>query len=317
VLALYREEYEGFNVRHFWEEIHEEHGIEVSYSWTKSLLHATGYVRRNCQRGKYRRKRDRKPMVGMLVHFDGSKHRWFRLGQEERAMQDLLVLLDDATGQILAARFVPEESTRTTLALLYELVKNRGTFGALYTDRASQFAWTPKAGQEPDRNHKTQVQNVLDDLGIELILAFSPQARGRSERLWRTLQGRLPLELRKGNVCSYEAANAYLRRFLPKFNRRFAVKPTLDGSAFVPVAGVSLERIFTLRFHRTIRGDHTIVFQNHQYQLPKPQGPQTLAGRQVDLRLTLDDALHVYLGQRLLQSFSIPNDLDETALEAA
>ncbi|HEY2734319.1 MAG TPA: ISNCY family transposase [Polyangiales bacterium] len=316
VLELYRGSYAGFNVQHFHEQL-AEHGIVVSYGWTKNLLHEAGLVERGRRRKAYRRRRDRAPMRGMLVHLDGSKHRWFDAG--DGSMQDLLAFVDDATGEILSARFVREEGTRTVLALMRELIEERGTFGRLYTDRASHFVVTPTAGLEPDRTKKSQVERVLDDLGIELVCAFSPQARGRSERLWRTLQGRLPNELARADIHDYDAANGYLRgRFKRGFNQRFAVAPAVeDETGFVPVARADLDRIFTLRFERTVSGDHTLRFHNRVLQLDKPRGASPLQRRVVQLRLTLDGRIDVYLGTRLLQSFEARDlDLDDPALAA-
>jgi len=228
VVELYREQYFDFNVKHFHEQLEPQHGLTVSYTWTKSLLHSTGLVRRGKKRGQYRRRRERKSLPGLLVHLDGSTHRWFESTDDER--QDLLALVDDATGEILAAKFVRQEGTFTCLALIRELVEQRGTFNALYTDRAMHFVYTPKAGEPPDRSHKSQIERILDDLGIELIAAHSPEARGRSERVWGTLQGRLPQELRRANAVTYDAANRYLRKtFVPAFNRQFGVAATAQG----------------------------------------------------------------------------------------
>lgn len=316
VLDLYRKEYAGFNVQHFWEQL-EEHDIHVSYSWTKALLHDAGLCRRGAKRKRYRRRREREAMPGMMLHLDASKHRWFE--SEEGGMQDLIAFVDDATGELLAPLFVPEESTRSVLVVLREIIEEHGTFARLYTDRASHFVHTPKAGEGPDRSKKTQVERVLDDLGIELVCGFSPQARGRSERMWRTLQGRLPQELKRLGITTYDAANAYLRgRFLGRFNRRFAVAPTVEGSAFLPIARADLERIFALRFERTVGNDHTIRFHNRVLQLDKPKGLCPLQKRRVQVRLTLDGHIHVYLGTRLIQSFDAKGiDLDDPALEAA
>jgi hypothetical protein len=316
VLELYRGEYRGFNVKHFHEHLGEK-GIDVSYSWTKTVLQDSGLVKRKGMKKRYRRRREREPMRGMLVHLDGSTHRWFE--SADGGMQDLLAFVDDASGEILGAQFVPQEGTRTVLALLREVVEKCGTFGRLYTDRASHFVWTPKSGQEPDRSKKTQVERVLDDLGIELVCAFSPQARGRSERIWGTLQGRLPLELARAEARTYEAANHYLRgRFTPQFNARFAVKPALDELGFVPIAHADLDRIFTLRFERVVAGDHTLRFFNRLLQLDKPLGVHTLAKRVVQLRVSLDGRIHVYLGSRLVQTFDATEiDLNDPAVAAA
>jgi hypothetical protein len=316
VVQLYKTSYAGFNAAHFHEQL-EEHGLEVSYTWTKRLLLDTGCVARGPKRKVYRRRREREPMRGMLVHLDGSKHRWF--DSHDGAMQDLLAYVDDATGDILAARLVPEESTKTVLALMGEVLEEHGTFARLYTDRASHFVFTPKAGEGPDRSKKTQVERVCDDLGIELVCAYSPQARGRSERLWRTLQGRLPLELKRASARSYDTANAYLHtRFLPAFRRRFVVTPTLQETAFVPVSQKDLERILALRFERVVGLDHTLRLHNHVLQLDKPKGLCPLQRRKVELRVSLQGRVAVYLGTRLLQTFQPPNlDLDDPALEAA
>ena len=314
IVELYQGQYEGFNVKHFHEELVSTYATTVSYSYVKRLLHETGCVRRHPKRGVYRRKRERKPMAGMLVHLDGSKHRWFE--SDDGTMQDLLVYLDDATGEIVAAQFVPEEATATVLSLLKELVRTRGTFGALYTDRASHFVCTPNAQEGPDRSKKTQVEQILDDLGIELICAFSPQARGRSERMWRTLQGRLPQELRRAHVTTYEQANAYLRqKFLKKFNAMFAVAPAVEGTAFLPVQRADLDAIVQLRYTRVVAKDHTVRFANRAFQLPKGSG--FLAGRKVDVRVDLDGIVSIYLAKRLLATFAAKVDPNLSQLEAA
>ena len=303
VLELYRTSYVGFNAKHFWEQLTEEHGIQVSYSWTKRLLFDAGHLQRHPRQRAYRRRRERRPVRGMLVHLDGSKHRWF--DHPDGGMQDLLVMLDDATGEIIDGAFVPEESSKTVLALLRDVVRDHGTFAALYVDRASHFAHTPVAGGEIDRSRKTQVGRVLDELGIELICAYSPQARGRGERLWRTLQGRLPQELKRAGITSYEAATAYLRgRFRGRFNKRFAVAPAEEGTAFMPIVGVDLEALFSLRYERTVGNDYTLRFFGRVLQINKTPALSCLPRRVVQVRVTVDGALPVYLGARRLQTFS-------------
>jgi len=316
VLELYRGQYAGYNVRHFWEQL-PEHSIEVSYSWTKALLQTMGLARRGPKRKVYRRRREREPMVGLLVHLDGSKHHWFGSAPDEQ--QDLLAFVDDATGELICPLLVPEESTGSVLGVLRELVEDRGTFARLYTDRASHFVYTPVAGQAPDRTHKSQVERVLDELGIELVAARTPQARGRSERMWRTLQGRLPKELARLDITTYEAANTYLRgRFLGQFNQLFAVAPTMPGTAFVPAAHADLDRIFSLRFERTVGNDHVVRFHNRLLQLDKPKGMCPLQKRRVEVRVTLDGRIRIYLGTRFIQSFDAANlDINDPALEAA
>ena len=262
---LKREKYEDFSVQHFWEKATEEHGIEISYTWAKLALQAAGLVEKSPGRGKYRRKRERRPLRGMLVHLDGSTHRLIRA----LPMHDLNVVLDDADGRILHARFVPEEGTESTFVALKEVLSRHGRFAELYTDRGSHFCYTAKAGEAPSTEHNGQVSRVLKVLGIKQILARSPEARGRSERAFGTIQGRLPQELRVAGITTYEDANAYLeRRFVPDFNRRFTVEPANPASAFVPLVGVDLELLLSVQHGRTVSNDSTVRFDNLALQLP-------------------------------------------------
>jgi transposase len=200
VFALYREKYFDFSVRHFQEKLSEEHGLQLSYSWVKLALQGAGLVAKARQRGVHRR-RERRPMIGMMLHIDGSAHRW--LGGEE--WHELIVVLDDASSEIYYAQLVEQESTETVLAALREVIEQRGIFCALYSDRASHFWLTPKAGEPVDRQRLTQVGRALRDLGIEMIPAYSPQARGRSERNFGTWQRRLPHErtVNRDDTISY------------------------------------------------------------------------------------------------------------------
>ena len=187
VLHLYREQYFDFNVRHFHEKLSEEHDIQLSYTWVKLALQGAGLVKKRSRRGTHRRRRPRRPLPGMLLHIDASKHAWF--GDER--YYDLITILDDATSEIYDARLVEEEGTRTLLPAIRAVVQQQGVFCALYSDRASHFFVTPKAGGKIDPNRVTQVGRALQELGIKMIPAYSPQARGRMERSYRTWQGRL------------------------------------------------------------------------------------------------------------------------------
>jgi len=302
VLQLYREKYSGFNVLHFHEELKETHKIKISYTGTKNLLQESGLVTKEKKRGKYFRRRERKPLTGMLLHLDGSEHRWFEHNMDQR--QSLIAIIDDADSRCLSAGFYPEEGTREVLEVIHGVVQKHGTFVSLYTDRAGHFVYTPAAGGPPDRNVKTQVEQVLDDLGIELIVARTPQARGRGERAWGTMQGRLPQELKLANITSYEAANRYLNQvFIPKYNRKFSVAPGEEGSAFIRTIGINLKRIFARRYERTVEKDNTIQFQNRRLQLPKITGVSTLAKRKVEIREHLDGILEVLRGTQLIAEF--------------
>jgi len=226
VLALYRDKYPDFNVRHFHEKLKETEGIALSYSWVKQALQGAGLVVRKKKRGPHRRRRPRRPFPGMLLHIDGSKHRWFNTeGFQDDRYYDLIVMLDDATSRIYYAQLVEEESTRTVMAALREVIEREGLFCALYSDRASHFFLTPKAGEPVDKSRLTQVGRALKELGIQMIPAYSPQARGRSERSFGTWQSRLPQELRLAAITTVENANRFLREhYIAEFNRKFAVK---------------------------------------------------------------------------------------------
>src|SRR6266849_701398 len=250
VLGLYRERYHDLNVRHFHEKLVADHEIKLSYSWVKQALQGAGLVARGRKRGVHRQRRPRRPLPGMLLHIDGSRHRWF---QDER-WYDLLVILDDATSEIYYAQLVEEESTVTVMAGLKEVIERQGVFCALYSDRGSHFWLTPKVGGKVDPHRLTQVGRALRELGIQMIPAYSPQARGRSERNFRTWQGRLPQELRLHGVETVEAANQFLREhYVAEFNRRFRVSPQQPGSAFLSRGKRDLDQIFSLQFERTVR----------------------------------------------------------------
>src|SRR3982075_719429 len=219
VLGLYRERYHDLNLRHFHEKLSQEHAIGLSYSWVKQALQGAVLVARGRKRGVHRKRRPRRPLPGMMLHIDGSRHRWF---QDER-WYDLIVILDDATSEIYYAQLVEEESTATVMAGLQEVIERKGVFCALYSDRGSHFWLTPKVGGRVDPHRLTQVGRALRELGVQMIPAYSPQARGRSERNFGTWQGRLPQGLWLRGIRTREAANDFLRtRYVAEFNRRVA-----------------------------------------------------------------------------------------------
>ncbi len=298
VRELFREEYSDFNVTHFYEKLREEHGVLVSYTWVKDLLKEAGLVQRGRKRGRYRRRRQRRPLQGMLLHLDGSSHRW--LGAKG-PVWDLLVVADDATSEVYAAHFVAHEDTRSCLRILREVVLNQGAFTALYTDRASHFVRTQEARKGPDRSHKTQVERALNQLGIELICAHSPQARGRGERLFGTWQGRLVPELRRAGIKSRAQANRFLREvFIDWHNKALTVAPRQSGSAFTPVRRKDLDRVFSIQHSRTVHRDHTIQFQGRAIQIRKLKDLGSLERRHVTLYEHLDGLLTIGWGERSL-----------------
>jgi transposase len=297
VLELYRERYFDLNVRHFHEKLTGEHQIELSYSWVKGVLQGAGLIARGRKRGQHRKRRPRRPLPGMLLHIDGSEHRWF---QDER-WYDLLVILDDASSEIYYAQLVEEESSTTVLAGLQEVIARKGIFCALYSDRGSHFWLTPKAGEAVDHSRLTQVGRALRELGIQMIPAYSPQARGRSERNFSTWQGRLPQELRLAGCTTLEAANRFLREhYVAEFNRRFQVQPEQTGSAFVPCRKAHLDDVFCLQWQRTVNRDNTVSFENLHLQIEPVRWRATLAGCSVTVHQHLDGTLSLHYGPHCL-----------------
>lgn len=263
---LKKEVYPDFSMRHFYEYATEKHKLELSYTWARIVLEEAGIVEKSPGRGKHRRKRERRPMIGMLLHLDGSTHEWI----QGLPYQDLIVMLDDADGKIRYARFFPEEGTFSTLAALGHVLTRYGRFCELYHDCGSHFGRTSQAGQGPDEEQNGQVTKALSTLGIRQIFARSPQARGRSERAFGTIQGRLPQELRLAGIRDYDKANEYLNKtFVPKFNRLFGVSPSQPESAYVPLVGIDLALLLSVQHKRTVRPDNTVTYNKIILQIPK------------------------------------------------
>jgi transposase len=301
VFALYRETYFDLNVQHFHEKLKQYHGIELSYTWVKQALQGAGLVGRGRKRGVHRKRRERRPLPGMLLHIDGSRHQWF---QDER-WYDLIVILDDATSEIYYAQLVEEESTVTVMAGLKEVVERKGIFCALYSDRGSHFWLTPKVGGKVDPHRPTQVGRALRELGIQMIPAYSPQARGRSERNFGTWQGRLPQELRLHEIRSLEAANRFLREsYITEFNRRFQTVAAQRGNAFVFRSSHDLDLIFSLQFERTVNPDNTVSFLTFPLQIEPVRWRGTLAGCNATVHQHLDGTLSLTHGPHRLGRYT-------------
>jgi transposase len=300
VLELYREKYFDFNVRHFHEKLAEEHGIELSYTWVKLALQGAGLVKKQRRRGTHRRRRERRPLPGMLLHIDASKHAW--MGGEH--YYDLITIMDDATSEVYYAQLVEEEGTRTLMPAVREVIEKQGIFCALYSDRASHFFVTPKAGGKVDESQVTQLGRALRELGIKMIPAYSPQARGRMERSYRTWQGRLPEELRTRKIATLEQANRFLReQYLAEFNRRFMVPAKERGSAFVRTRRKDLEWVFSIQHERTVNQDNTIALDNRILQIQKTRWRNTLAGCKVTVYEHLQGVVVVRFGPHEVARF--------------
>jgi len=269
ILRLYREKYFDFNVSHFYDKLKNEHQIELSYNWIRLALQEAGLVKKRARRDKHRRRRPRKPLVGMMLHMDGSPHDWFGNGTE----YTMITLSDDANNELYEIELAPEEDTRTCMSLLKNIVEKHGIFCSLYSDRASHFFLTKKAGDQVSKENLTQIGRALQELSIKHIPSYSPQARGRCERLNETLQGRIPQELRLRGIKTLDEANKYLKTYyLKDHNKRFAVKPEKEGSAFVSLSqGIELDKIFCLKHERTVNNDNTISFNRRLFQIgPSP-----------------------------------------------
>jgi len=301
VLQLYRDQYFDLNVRHFHEKLREDHGVELSYSWVKTALQTAGFVKKRKKPGSHRKRRPRRALAGMMLHIDGSEHRWF----QDNRYYELIVILDDATSQIYYAQLVEAESTQTVMAALREVIETRGLFCSLYSDRAGHFFVTPKRGERVDMSRPTQVGRALQELGVKMIAAYSPQARGRSERSFGTWQGRLPQELRLRGITDLEKANEFLRtRYIAEFNDKFAVTAAQKGSAFVRIRRKDLDWIFSVQHERTVNNDNTVTLANRTFQLDQTRWRNTLAGQTVVVHEHLDGRMSIRYGPHLIAQYA-------------
>lgn len=307
VLGLYRERYFDLNVKHFVEKLREDHQIQLSYTWVKTALQTAGLVARYRKRGTHHKKRERKPLPGMMLHVDGSRHQWIP-GLE--SYQDLIVVFDDATSEMYYARLVDEESTETVMTGLKQVIAERGVFCSLYSDRGSHFFYTRKAGESPDRSVKTQIERALHQMGSEIIAAMSPQARGRCERVFGTWQGRMPQELRLRNITTIEGANAYLPEWIAReHNRKFTVPSRESGTAFVPYFGEDLDKIWSNQHERIVGNDNTVSFQKLRLQIPQQTFRFSLARCRVLVCQHLDTTISLYYGPHRLGNYDAEGNL--------
>jgi len=308
ILTLYSEKYMDFNIAHFCDKL-PAHEIKRSYTFIKTLLQTAGLAKKAPKKGKHRRKRPRKSLADMMLHLDGSPHEWISAlpGQ----FLDLLVLMDDATSEIYNIMLVPEEDTLSCMSLLKSCIEKHGIFCSLYSDRASHFFLTPKAGQPVKENHFTQIGRALNELGVTMIPSYSPQGRGRSERENRTLQGRVPNEFRLHGIKTIEEANRFLKeQYVKEHNNRFAVLPEQSGSAFIPVAKhVNLKLIFSIKEQRVVNPDNTVSFQRHTLQIDASVLRTSFAKCRVNVHLHIDNTISITFGPHIIGRY---NSLGET-----
>ena len=297
MLELYRTVYRGWNVKHFHEHGVRDHNFSWGYTWTKTQLHAARLVERAPRRGAHRRRRERKPCEGMMLHQDGSRHCWL----EGQAPLDLIVTMDDATSTIYSGFLVEEEGTASTFCGLLEVFATHGLACSLYSDRASHYFYTDKAGEAVDKDRLTQVGRALDRLGVEHIPAYSPEARGRSERMFGTLQDRLVKELKHAGICDIETANQWIREtYLPQHNARFAKPAAIADKAFIVVDTDVLRETLCSEDERVVGRDNTVAYAKLKLQLPESRLRAHYVKARVRVREYPDGTLAVFHGPRCL-----------------
>jgi transposase len=301
MLELYRHAYRGWNVKHFHEHLVRDHHFQWGYTWVKTQLHTAGLVERAARRGAHRRKRERKPCAGMMLHQDGSRAAWL----EDQEPLDLIVTMDDATSTIYSAFLIDEEGTTSTFRALLEVFCAHGLPSSLYTDRGSHYFLTPQAGEAVDKERPTQVGRALERLGIEHIPAYSPEARGRSERMFGTLQDRLPKEMKLAGIRDVESANRFIHEvYLPAHNTRFARPPAIAESAFVTVRDqAGLADILCVEEERVVARDNTVAYEGLRLQLPESRTRPHYVKARVKVRRYPDGTLAVFHGPRLLARY--------------
>jgi transposase len=301
VLTLYRERYGGFSAQHFHDKLCQHHGFRLGYTWTKLRLQAAGLIAKAPRRGAHRKKRPRRPLRGLLLHQDGSPHRWL---PALNAALDLIVTLDDATSEIYSAFLVEEEGTMSAFRALAEVIATHGLPCALYTDRASHYFHTPKAGAKVAKDQPTQVGRALAQLGIEHIPAYSPEARGRSERAFGTLQDRLPKELALAGITTIEAANRFLAEvYLPEHNARFGVAPEQPETAFVADQAGAHRDVLCVQEERVVGNDNCVRYRGLCLQIPPSPVRPHFVRTKVRVHDYPDDTLAVFHGPRRLARY--------------
>jgi transposase len=312
MLGLYRERYRGFTVQHFHEQMAQRHNYTLGYTVTKLHLHRAGLVQPATQRSAHRKKRPRRPLVGMMLHQDASTHAWL---PGSAARHDLIVTMDDATSAIYSMFLVDEEGTASSLRGVREVVAQHGLFCALYTDRGSHYFHTPEAGGKVSKTVLTQFGRALKQLGVEHIAAYSPQARGRSERAFGTLQDRLPKELALAGIDTVEAANRWFSEsYVVAHNKRFAIAAEQVGSAFVAVSADKWREILCIQEDRTVGNDNTVKWARRSLQLPPSRLRPHFVKATVRVHEYPDGRLAVYWGPHRLADYDADGRITAAAV---
>ncbi len=307
MLDEYRSHHMGWTAKHFHDYLVKHHNYNWGYTWTKTQLQHSHLILKAPRRGAHRRKRPRKPCIGMMLHQDGSTHEWL----EGQPKLDLIVTLDDATSKVYSAFLVDEEGTQSTFCGFLDVFCSHGLPSSIYTDRGSHYFHTAKAGEKVDKSSLTQVGRALHQLGIEHIAAYSPEARGRSERAFATFQDRLVKELKLHGITTMDAANAYIRDvYVQDHNARFAVKPEDDASGFVSVANpAQLADTLCIQKARIVNKDNTVRYKGLSLQLP----PSPVRHHYVKVKVRVheypDSTMAVFHGPRMLARFDAGGEM--------
>jgi len=299
---LYKQLYQGFSVKHFYSFMRKKHDLQRGYVWTKNTLIASGLIQKSTQGGKHRLRRERRPMAGMMLHQDGSTHRWIPALDYNL---DLIVTMDDATSTITSIFLVPQEGTFSTFQGLQETIERYGIFCSFYTDRGSHYFYTPTANEKVDKNRLTQVGRALKQLGIQHTPAYSPEARGRSERMFGTLQGRLPKEFALYDITTIESGNRYLRdEYRGRHNEEFSVPAASPESAYIPWAGKSLHDILCVQESRTVQRDNTVRYEGLVLQIPKNEYRHHYIQAGITVHQYSSGSLAIFYGHQCLGRYS-------------
>ena len=307
VVALteqYKTYYRGWNVKHFYSWYKREGG-QRSYTWVKNKLQEKGLVAKAAKKGKHRKRRDRAPMDGMMLHQDGSTHQWVA-----NKMWDLIVTMDDATSEHYSMFFVDQEGTDSSFKGVKEVILKKGLFCSLYTDRASHYWYTPESGGRVSKGQLTQFGRAMKQLGIEMIPAYSPEARGRSERAFKTHQDRLVKELAFHEITTMEAANKYLAEvYMPGYNAEFMEPALEEGTGFVPWVGSNFKDILCEQYQRTVTADNCVSFDGKMLQIPADKYRCHYVRVKVRVHRYPDGCLSIFHGPRKLAEYDRQGNL--------
>jgi transposase len=298
LVDLYSSRHRGWNARHF-HDWYRKQGGRRGYTWVKNQLQKAKLIQKSKRKGVHRKQREASALPGMMIHQDGSTHEWIP-GQK----WDLISTMDDATNDHYSMFFCEEEGTVSSFQGVKETIEKFGLFSSFYSDRGSHYWHTPEAGGKVDKSNPTQFGRAMAHLGVSMIAAYSPEARGRSERAFETHQGRLPNELALMGITTMEGANKYLREsYLPEFNRKFAHPAREEGTAFMRYIGPPLDDILCEHYERTVQRDNCVKFENLVLQISKNDYRCNYIKAKVMVHCHLDGTISIFHGPRKLADY--------------